>query len=184
MYLFFKAKLLNQFRNSLKTQGLEILLNLDETLHYYIQSAQQLISDLVDFRLGLLILSVRGCAREEEKRYEEAAFCPGLLAQPPGVGPRQHGTRWPSDPLSSSFLPHGLPQATQEPVHPSEGRTAIWQHPTCVTFTMLDPSAGDNHLIANGPTGDVYTTQSWRHTNGEICIMMVRLWHAGMLLMW
>lgn len=48
-------KLLNQFLNSFKTRGLEILLTLDEMLHYHIQSAQQLISDLVDFRLGLLI---------------------------------------------------------------------------------------------------------------------------------
>lgn len=41
--------------NSFKTQGFEILLTLDEMLHYYIQSAQQLLSDLVDFRLGLPI---------------------------------------------------------------------------------------------------------------------------------
>lgn len=162
-------------------------------MRLYISSVQQSERKLVDSVLGVLT-----CHRTCEERIKETR---GGSSQPRTAGTAARGgakTAWhtsASDPPPPPPFPTGSDRRHGNPL-------AQWGVDSHLTTPHLHdlyhawPPAGDNHLIANSPTGDVDTQhiqedtqidrRAWRThglTESSMEGQLVRLWHAYLLVM-
>lgn len=122
-YVYFPAYFTDKVRMT------KIISNLKNKIYFAWQTVRKAGGSHV-----VVVTCHRTC--QERRREMREGSCPGSCL--PGTGPRQHGTRRPQTPFLRPLAPPDLTGHTRAP-RPSEGWTAIWQLPTCMTFTMLYP---------------------------------------------
>lgn len=151
--------------------------SLDEILHYCISSVYQSVSKLVDLMLGVLT-----CHRTCQGRIKETrggSNLPRTAGTAAGGGAETAWHTSTSDPPPPSPFPTGSDRRHRNPL-------ARWGADGHLTTPHLHdlyhawPPAGDNHLIANSPTGDVDTRtagktnkdgHAWRTDGLTQCLM-------------